>query len=135
LRSYLLTILVLLGFAASVNAGQSTKEQPKTGTIIVYRKWAFTGGGRSLPFSVDGKFICKLRNGYYYSLELSVGDHIFTHDPGFGITWGHDPQTVHVIPGQTIYFCNFMNMVTYVWEVAEDQAGAKESVSRLKAQN
>jgi Cellulase (glycosyl hydrolase family 5) len=29
LRSYLLTVLAILGFAASVNAGQSAKEQPK----------------------------------------------------------------------------------------------------------
>jgi hypothetical protein len=32
----------------------------------------------SMPFSVDGRLIAKLKNGYYCKLDLPAGDHTFT---------------------------------------------------------
>jgi hypothetical protein len=129
LRSYLLTVLALLGFAASVNAGQSAKEQPKTGTIIVYRPFSTNGFFAGFSFNLDHGSAMKVSNGCYYRLTVSPGDHVISHDHIF--LSGQDPQKVQVADGQTVYFL-FMGQI---FEVASDQAQAKETASKLKAQN
>jgi hypothetical protein len=128
-----LLILAVIGttLPAFAMLGETKPQQPKTGTLIEFRQWHLAGSGGSLPFYVNGKLGAKLTNGYYYKLELPEGDYVLTHM--FSLT-GRDPQKVHVTAGQTIYFRNERNMVTYAFEVAEDQNEAREQVSHLKQQ-
>ena len=123
------TMMAVAAFALAV--GSAHAEQLKTGTLIVYRKRSFFCGGRSLPFYVNGGLVAKLTNGYYYKLGLPVGEYTLTHDT---ILAGPDPQRVTVKAGQTIYFCNYCNGGGRVWEVADDQDGARDSVQHLKQQ-
>jgi hypothetical protein len=134
LRSCLLTVLALLAFAASVNAGQSAKEQPKTGTIIVYRPFSTNGFFAGFSFNLDHGSAMKVSNGCYYRLTVSPGDHVISHDHIF--LSGQDPQKVQVADGQTVYFLyTFYPVMGQIFEVASDQAQAKETASKLKAQN
>jgi hypothetical protein len=124
-----ITMMALAALAlASVNAEAKPIPQPKTGTLIVYRTWNLRAAAWSLPFYVNGQLGAKLTNGYYYKLELPEGDYVLTH-PGY-----NDPQRVHVSAGQTVYFCNSLTMISYVFEVTEDQNDAREIASHLKQQ-
>jgi hypothetical protein len=90
----------------------------------------------SMPFSVDGRLIAKLKNGYYCKLDLPAGDHTFTRPLWEG--WGGpqvDAQRVHLVAGQTLYFCNFQAPMWTVFEVADDQEDARQSVGNLRQQN
>jgi hypothetical protein len=85
--------------------------QDKTGTVIVYRPSHFSGAGVSFSFRVDNGPWMKLKNGYYWRLELPAGEHIIEHpNTPQGWSWGRDPQTIRVQAGSTVYFACFFNM-------------------------
>jgi hypothetical protein len=44
-----------------------------TGTIIVYRPWSLTGSTVGFPFSLDDGPAMKIKNGYYFRLNVSAG--------------------------------------------------------------
>ena len=96
-------LVVVFGLLASGRANANPKVTPslKTGTLIVYRKWNLVGSGGSYPFSVNDGPVIKLRNGYYYKMELPEGDYTLRERFWYGPS---DPQKVHVTAGQTIYF-------------------------------
>jgi hypothetical protein len=130
LRSYLLTVLALLGFAASVNAGQAAKEQPKTGTIIVYRPFSTNGFFAGFSFNLDHGSAMKVSNGCYYRLTVSPGDHVISHDHIF--LSGQDPQEVQVAAGQTVYFLyTFYPIMGQIFEVAKSLATKRKPKRRL----
>ena len=134
MRSYFLTVAAFLCFAASVNAGQPAKEESTTGTIIVYRPFSTNGFFAGFSFNLDHGSAMKVSNGCYYLLTVSPGDHVISHDHIF--LSGQDPQKVQVAAGQTVYFLyTFYPIMGQIFEVASDQAQAKETASKLKAQN
>jgi len=127
LRSYLLTVLALLGLAAAVNA-QPAKQ---TGNIIVYNH---ASSFAHFGFEVDGGRTMKLMGNDYFRLTVTPGDHVITHAHIFLL--GSDAPRVHVEAGQTVYFCFYsVPMMGIIFEVAEDQAEAAQSVKGLKARN
>lgn len=126
-----LMMMTVAACALAIGNVQAENVRSKTGTLIVYRKFSLAGCAASMPFWVNGKFVAKLTNGYYYKLELPEGEYTLTHDT---ILAGPDPQKVTLKAGQTTYFCNYCNMGGRVWEVADDQDGARQSVSHLKQQ-
>ena len=96
------------------------------------------GSGGSMPFRLNNGPKIKVRNGYYYRLEISPGDHVLRGPGGMWGVYGplSDHQKVHVEPGQTIYFADYsVPFIGQIFEVAEDQNDARDSVSKLKAQN
>jgi hypothetical protein len=85
-------------------------------------------------FNLDHGSATKVSNGCYYRLTVSPGDHVISHDHIF--LSGQDPQKVQVAAGQTVYFLyTFYPIMGQIFEVASDQAQAKETASKLKAQD
>jgi hypothetical protein len=129
-KSLLITVAAGLLAASSVQAGQPTKQ---TGEIIVYRPFSMTGAAVGFPFGVDNGPTIKVRNGYYYRLTVTPGQHVIKHR--FLFNHG-DPQKVQVEAGQTVYFLYTAHLAMgNIFEVAEDQAEASHRCTQLKAQN
>ena len=63
--------------------------------------------------------------------ELPAGDHVVSHRADISLSFsGSDPQLVHINPGQTLYFQYVIHyFIGMVFEVADDQAQAKETAS------
>jgi Protein of unknown function (DUF2846) len=125
------TMMAVAAFA--LPTGNVQAQQAKTGTLVVYRKFSLAGCAATMPFYINGKLGAKLTNGYYCKLQLPAGEYTLTHD---SLLWmGPDPQKVTVRAGQIVYFCNYCNAGGRVFEVADDQDGARDSVAHLKQQN
>jgi hypothetical protein len=125
-------MMIMAAAAFGLAAGAQAKGIPETGTVIVYRGWSPSGAFGSLPFNVDHGVGTKISNGTYYRLTLPVGDHVISHDHLFGA--GQDPQTVHVEAGKTVYF-QYMATMALIFEVADNQEKAAQTVSKLKPLN
>jgi hypothetical protein len=67
------TMMAVAAFALASGNLQANL-QPKAGTLIVYCRWNLIGCGGSLPFCINGGPVIKLKNGYYYKVELPEGD-------------------------------------------------------------
>jgi hypothetical protein len=108
-----------------------TQSAPYLGTIIVYRQWSL--GAAAFPnwkFNVDHGPDLIVRNGTYLRVDVAPGDHILDHNHMF--LFGSDPQTVHVKAGNTVYF-QYVEAASLVFEVADDQAQAARTVSKLRS--
>ncbi len=101
------------------------------GTIIVYRQWSL--GAAAYPnwkFNVDHGPDLIVRNGTYLRVDVPPGDHVLDHNHMF--LFGSDPQTVHVMAGNTVYF-QYVEAASLVFEVADDQAQAARTVSKMRS--
>jgi hypothetical protein len=127
--------LAALCLLASGNLKANPQPAVQTGTLIVFRMWHLAGCARSAPFWINGELVTKLKNGYYYKLQLPVGDYTLTHDFMSASIGFNDPQKVHITAGKTVYFYDQFTAVSFIFEVAEDQAEAQQKVSGLKQQN
>jgi hypothetical protein len=91
------------------------------------------GAAVGYPFNLDHGPTMKVKNGCYYRLDVSAGDHIISHDY---LLIGKDPQPIHVEPGQTVYFLWTSHLfMGSIFEVAEDQSEAAQRCTQLRAQN
>ena len=99
------------------------------GTIIVYR--ARSGLGAAITnwrFNLNHGPDLIVRNGTYYRLTVLAGDSTLSHDNMPFLE--EDPQTVHVEPGQTVYFQYTMSW-GLIFEEADDQERAAITASKL----
>ena len=100
------------------------------GTIIVYRQRSL--GAAAYPnwkFNVDHGPDLIVRNGTYLRVDVVPGDHVLDHNHMF--MFGTDPQTVHVKAGDIVYF-QYVEAASLVFEVADDQAQAARTVSKMR---
>ena len=74
-----------------------------------------------------------VRNGTYYRLTVLPGNSTISHD-NMPLPIDEDEQTVHVDPGQTVYFEYIIGM-SLIFEEADDQVQAARTVSRLQPLN
>ena len=130
IKNAFLAIATVLAIAS---AGQ-TKAGPEggtgLGTIIVYRPWSIIGS--AMEFNLNHGPDLTVRNGTYYRLTVLPGDSIISHDNVPCID--EDEQTVHVEPGQTVYF-QYMFALGLIFEVADNQEKAAITVSKLEPLN
>ena len=120
--------------ALAIASAEQTKAGPEAptalGTIIVYRPWSFIGS--AMKFNLNHGPDLTVRNGTYYRLTVLPGDSILSHDDVPFID--EDEQTVHVEPGQTVYF-QYMIAFSFIFEVADNQERAARTVSKLRPLN
>jgi len=105
--------------------------QTNLGTIIVYRPWSLVWAASE--FNLNHGPDLMLRNGTYYRLTVLPGDSTISHD-NMPLPIDEDEQTVHVDPGQTVYFEYIIGM-SLIFEEADDQVQAARTVSRLQPLN
>jgi hypothetical protein len=131
LKNVLLAVVTVLTIAS---AGQTwAGEGTDLGTIIVYRPWTVTGWHiENLGFNLNHGPELLIRNGTYYRFTVLPGDTILSHDDALCLD--DDLQTVHVEPGETVYF-EYTIGLTVIFEVAENQERAARTVSRLQPLN
>jgi hypothetical protein len=99
----------------------------------VYRPWSIIGRGiTNWEFNLNYGPNLMLRNGTYYRLTVLPGDSIISHEDIPFLD--DDPQTVHVEPGQTVYF-EYTAILSLIFEVADDQEKAARTVSKLQPLN
>jgi hypothetical protein len=139
MRKQLAIIAATLSLAANAQAhGAQIKPQakPAIGTVIVYRQASYSGCLISkFPFEIDHGPTLGVRGGRYLRFELPAGDHVISHDHTPPLwAMGQDPQTVHVEAGKTVYF-QYVGSFTIIFEVADDQAQAARTVSKMKEGN
>jgi hypothetical protein len=122
-KSVFLTIAAVLAF---VSTGQTNNN---TGTIIVYSPCSLIGAGiNNWRFNLNHGSDLIVRNGTYCRLTVLAGNNIISHD---NMTLREeDPHTVHVYPGQTVYF-KYNDNIFLTFQVADDQEEAPRTVSRL----
>ena len=73
-----------------------------------------------------------VRNGTYYRLTVLPGDSSISHEDIPCVD--DNPQTVHVEPGQTVYF-EYAAALSLIFEVADNQERAARTVSKLEPLN
>ncbi len=132
-KNVYLTIATALAIASAgqTNAGPETRTN--LGTIIVYRPWSIIGCDiTNWEFNLNHGPDLAVRNGTYYRLTVLPGDSIISHDNVPFIE--EDEQTVHVEPGQTVYF-QYMFALSLIFEVADNQEQAARTVSKLQPLN
>jgi hypothetical protein len=123
-------IIVSLMLAATLAFASAGPSEGYFGTIIVYRPWSIIGAGISnWRFNLNHGRDFIVRNGTYCRLNVVPGYSIISHDDMPFID--EDPQTVHVLPGQTVYF-QYTAQLSLIFEVADDQERAARTVSRLQ---
>ena len=131
IRNALLAIVTVLTIASG-QAMAGPEAGPYLGTIIVYRPWTpISSLVDNLPFNLNHGPDLIVRNGTYYRLTVLPGDSIISHDD---ILIDNDPQTVHVEPGQTVYF-EYTIELSLIFEVADNQEKAARTVSTLQPLN
>lgn len=133
MAKHLLLLMLAVATTATFLFANTDSERLETGTIIVYRYHApvISDFGK-MKFSIDGGNFIHLKNGHYYRLVVSAGDHVLTRN-GMGTK---DPQRVHVEANETIFFSYYIvPFMGVIFEKAEDQEEAKMQVSELKSQN
>jgi hypothetical protein len=132
IKNALLAIVTVLTIASAGQTMAGPEAVPYLGTIIVYRPWSPTGClFDNLEFNLNHGPDIMVRNGTYYRLTVLPGDSLISHDD---ILIDNDPQTVHVEPGQTVYF-EYTIEFTLIFEVATNQEQAARTVSRLEPLN
>jgi hypothetical protein len=133
IKNALLTIATVLTIASPGQIRAGPPATPNRGTIIVYRPWSITGWPiETLGFNLNHGPELLIRNGTYYQFTVLPGDSIISHDDT--LILDYDPQTVHVEPGQTVYF-EYAIVLTVIFEVAENQEQAARTVSGLRPLN
>jgi hypothetical protein len=132
IKNALLVIVTVLTIASAGQTMAGPEAGPNLGTIIVYRPWTPNGSlFDNLEFNLNHGPDLMVRNGTYYRLTVLPGDSIISHDD---ILIDNDPQTVHVEPGQTVYF-EYAIELTLIFEVADNQERAARTVSKLQPLN
>jgi hypothetical protein len=121
-------VVLAIGFAGQTKAGGEFGSD--LGTIIVYRPWSVLCP--SMKFNLNHGPNLTVRNGTYYRLSVLPGDSILSHDDVPFLD--EDEQTVHVEPGQTVYF-QYMMAWTVIFEEATNQEQAARTVSGLRPLN
>jgi hypothetical protein len=129
--------LSMIAAVLAIVSGGATKAGPDAGqnlgTIIVYRPWSIIGCQiKNWEFNLNNGPNLLVRNGTYYRLTVLPGDHIISHEDIPFLD--DDPQTVHVEPGQTVYF-EYTAILSLIFEVADDQERAARTVSKLEPLN
>jgi len=133
IKNALLTIATVLTIASARQTSAGPEARPNLGTIIVYRPWSIIGSTiKNWEFNLNHGPDLWVRNGTYYRLTVLPGDSIISHDDILIID--DDPQTVHVEPGQTVYF-EYAIKLSLIFEVADDQEQAARTVSKLQPLN
>jgi hypothetical protein len=137
MKNGLLTISTILALMCLVQANdklapiKDAVQSGGLGTIIVYRQWSL--GAAAYPnwkFNVDHGPDLIVRNGTYLRVDVAPGDHVLDHNHMF--LFGSDPQTVHVKAGDIVYF-QYVEAASLVFEVADDQAQAARTVSKMRS--
>jgi hypothetical protein len=132
IKNALLAIVTVLAIASAGQTMAGPDAGAYLGTIIVYRPCTPFGYlFDNLEFNLNHGPGIMLRNGTYYRLTVLPGDSIISHDD---ILIDNDPQTVHVEPGQTVYF-EYAIELTLIFEVASNQEKAAITVSKLQPLN
>jgi hypothetical protein len=132
-KMMILVAAAIFGLAAGA---QANAKPAATGTVIVYRQWSFTGSAISkFPFNINHGPDLGVRNGRYLRFELPPGDYTFSHDHT-PVLWfmRQDPQAVHVEAGKTVYF-QYVGVYAIIFEIADDQAQAARTVTKMKEGN
>ena len=133
MRQVLLAIASVLAIASAIPAKAGPDAGSDRGTIIVYRPWSIIGVGlKDWEFNLNDGPDLMVRNGSYYRLSVPPGDSIISHEDIPFIA--DDPQTVHVEPGQTVYF-EYTVLLSLIFEVADNQERAARTVSKLEPLN
>ena len=133
IKNALLTIVTVLTISAAGQTKAGPSEGPNLGTIIVYRPWSVTSWPiENLGFNLNHGPELLIQNGTYYQFTVLPGNTIISHDDALFLD--PDAQTVHVEPGQTVYF-EYAIKWTVIFEVAENQEKAARTVSRLQPLN
>jgi hypothetical protein len=133
IKNALLTIATVLTIASAGETKAGPEAGPNLGTIIVYRPWSIINCAiENLEFNLNHGPDLFVRNGTYYRLTVLPGDSILSHDDILIID--EDPQTVHVEPGQTVYF-EYTILLSLIFEVADNQEQAARTVSKLQPLN
>ena len=132
IKNALLAIVTLLAIASAGQTMAGPDAGAYLGTIIVYRPCTPFGYlFDNLEFNLNHGPELRVRNGTYYRLTVLPGDSIISHDD---ILIDNDPQTVHVEPGQTVYF-QYTIVLSLIFEVASNQEKAARTVSKLQPMN
>jgi hypothetical protein len=121
---------VVLTIAAVEPSKAGPEARTELGTIIVYRPWSIIGS--AMEFNLNHGPNLMVRNGTYYRLTVLPGDSVISHDDVPFID--EDEQTVHVEPGQTVYF-QYMILLSLIFEEADNQEQAARTVSKLQPLN
>ena len=133
IKNALLTIATVLAIASARQAEAGPDMGSNLGTIIVYRPWSIIGHCfANWEFNLNHGPDMMVRNGTYYRLTVLPGDCTISHDDVPFVD--EDEQTVHVEPGQTVYF-EYTVILSLIFEVADDQEQAARTVSRLRPLN
>ncbi|MBV8216558.1 MAG: hypothetical protein JOZ08_25350 [Verrucomicrobia bacterium] len=130
LKNAFLAIATVLAIAPAGQTRAGPEAGTGLGTIIVYRPWSIFGP--DMEFNLNHGPDVTVRNGTYYRLTVLPGDSIISHDDMPFID--EDEQTVHVEPGQTVYF-QYMIASSLIFEVADNQEKAAITVSKLEPLN
>jgi hypothetical protein len=116
--------------AATLSFASAGPTESNTGTIIVYRPWSIIGAHISnWRFNLNHGRDFVVRNGTYRRLTVMPGVSVISHDDMPFMD--EDPQTVRVLPGQTVYF-QYTAQMSLIFEVADDQERAARTVSKLE---
>jgi hypothetical protein len=130
IKNALLAIATVLAIASAGQIKAGPEARTDLGTIIVYRPWSIICS--AMEFNLNHGPDIMVRNGTYYRLTVLPGDYIISHDEIPFLD--DDPQTVHVEPGQTVYF-EYTVILSLIFEVADDQEKAASTVSKLQPLN
>jgi hypothetical protein len=125
---WLAVVTLAIASAGQIKAGPDSGSN--LGTIIVYRPWSIIGS--SMEFNVNHGPDLTVHNGTYYRVSVLPGDTVISHDDVPFID--EDEETVHVEPGQIVYF-QYMITSSFIFEVADDQEKAARTVSKLQPLN
>ena len=126
---YAIATVCAIACASRTEAGPGA--QTDLGTIIVYRPWSLVWAASE--FNLNHGPDLMVRNGTYYRLTVLPGDSTISHD-NMPLPIDEDERTVHVDPGQTVYFQYIIGM-SLIFEEADDQVQAARTVSRLQPLN
>ena len=133
IRNALVAIASALVFASAEQSKAGPAAESNLGTIIVYRPRSIVDRAvTNWEFNLNHGPDLVVRNGTYYRLTVLPGDSIISHD---SVPWiEEDEQTVHVEPGQTVYF-EYTVILSLIFEVADNQEQAARTVSTLQPLN
>ena len=134
MKQLFLILTATISLPVMAQAGPKTKPISKpTGTVIVYRQWGYAGAVARFQFNIDHGPSYFVRNGNFVRVTWPPGDHIISHDHTF--LTPQDPQRVHVEAGKKVYFqYTTQPMLFAIFEIADDQVQAAETVSGMQEQ-
>jgi|ERR1700733_7260232 len=99
------------------------------GTVVVFRRSAFTGGALKPSIYVDGSQETRLKNGRYISLQLPAGKHNLSSSMEKAV-----PLQVEVKANETVY----VEMIIVIRQggqiIPVGVDDAKNAIARLKTQ-